>query len=288
MKVSIILPAKKISRSNEIGLKKIFDHIQNMAEYKFEILLVPNLPPEPSTAAYIKALFPDLIITSVAPWIGKGSAIKKGFSDSTGDYIFMVDCDVPYDLVFLDEALALLDKGYDFVTANRRLKDSRFVIPAELMGVAYRRHRLGLFYNKLLRSIFRIQSSDTQAGIKGMSREFADRAFQLQICRGFHFDIELFLVCNKQGFLWMELPVVLILNHEKSTVRILREGISLIYWLTRIFLSDLKGLYTAGKKSDRSERVKNGDPKIPSKLNLDFPDSKDSQQTRSHSTGRKN
>src|SRR5262249_47612295 len=81
------------------------------------------------------------------------------------------------------------------------------------------------------------------AGIKGMSRELALEGFSRQRCPGFFFDLEFFLVAGFFGYPWKELPVILHLNSEKSTVRVFRESILAIFWLLSIHLAKRRCVY---------------------------------------------
>jgi hypothetical protein len=155
----------------------------------------------------------------------------------------MTDADLPYELEFFTRATRELSSGIDFVTGNRRLGSSEFSLPVELLPVAYNRHRLGLAFNAVVRLLFGVRTTDTQAGIKAMSRRFAEAAFSDQVCPGFFFDLEFFLTAQGRGFQHRELPVVLRLESEKSTVRIVRESLQAAYWLSRIFALKLRAHY---------------------------------------------
>jgi SAM-dependent methyltransferase len=136
-----------------------------------------------------------------------------------------------------------LKLGYSLVTGNRRLGESEFEAPVSLIPLAYGRHRLGLLFNRAVRLLFGFETIDTQAGIKAMTRELAARAFLNQRCPGFFFDIELFLTARNLDFAAIELPVVLHLNSEKSTVRLIREACLAFFWLSRIALEERLGAY---------------------------------------------
>jgi SAM-dependent methyltransferase len=94
-----------------------------------------------------------------------------------------------------------------------------------------------------------LQTSDTQAGIKAMSRALADEAFARQRCPGFFFDLEFFLTAQRQGHATLGLPVTLRLNSEKTTVRVLRESVLALYWMLRITWLNLTAHY--GRKHSR-------------------------------------
>jgi hypothetical protein len=129
------------------------------------------------------------------------------------------------------------------VTGNRRVMESEFQIPVTLLPIAYKRHRLGLLFNTAVRLLLPIKTTDTQAGIKAMRREFAEKVFTRQTCPGFFFDLEMFLTAAGAQMSLVELPVVFVLVNEKSTVRILRESVLAGVWLVRIFLNYWAGYY---------------------------------------------
>ena len=158
-------------------------------------------------------------------------------------WIFLTDADLPYDLTFFDEAAIKLREGFDLVTGNRRLPSSHFCLPVNLLPLVYQRHRLGLAFNRLVRLLFPITTTDTQAGIKALSRRLAVKTFERQSCPGFLYDLEIFLTAHGQGYRQTHIPVTLYLNSEKSTVRILRECVLVANWLTRILWRNKMGAY---------------------------------------------
>ncbi|MGZ6334156.1 MAG: methyltransferase domain-containing protein, partial [Bdellovibrionota bacterium] len=165
-----------------------------------------------------------------------------------GRLIFFTDADLPYDLSFFDGAAKKLAQGFDLVTGNRRLPTSHFDVPVSLLPLAYKRHRLGLAFNWMARRLFPLQTTDTQAGIKAMSRRLALRAFSLQACPGFFFDLELFLTARGYGMRATELPVTLFLNSEKSSVRVLKESVLAGVWLARISWRSFRKAYGPGPR----------------------------------------
>jgi len=151
-------------------------------------------------------------------------------------------------LGFFDDALSNLERGFDLVTANRRLPDSRFDIPTSLLSLAYGRHRLGLLFNRFVRLLFPVGTTDTQAGIKAMSRRLAETAFAKMRCPGFFFDLEIFRACRGRGWAQTEVPITLRLNTEKSTVRVLRESVLALYWLGRVWFGYIGGHYGKARR----------------------------------------
>ncbi len=256
--VSLLIPAREATHALEETLTKAHSFLSQRFGESFEIILIPNPPPGPHTDASIRLseeLAQRLTRVRVVPHVapperpGKGAALRTGFFASRGKLIFFTDADLPYDLSFFDDAVVQIRRGFDLVTANRRMPDSRFDLPTALLPVAYSRHRLGLLFNRFVRIFFPLKTTDTQAGIKAMTRNLAQLSFSKQRCPGFFFDLEIFLTCRGHDLGHSEVPVTLTLNTEKSTVRVLRESVLAAFWLFRIWVGHLRGYYGKTQKT---------------------------------------
>lgn len=244
--VTLLIPAHSSAGSLERTVEEAHRFLSERFGDSFEIVIVPDEASSDRSVEIAHMLEDRLPHVGVAPHsgvAGKGAALRTGFQKAEGEWVFFTDADLPYDLDFFDRAAAELRAGADFVTGNRRLLISEFDVPVRLLRLAYRRHRLGLLFNTFARWLLPIGTTDTQAGIKAMSRRMAERGFALQSCPGFFFDLEFFLTARRSGYHHRELPVTLYLNSEKSTVRVLRESLLAAYWLMRITWQDRRGRY---------------------------------------------
>ena len=257
LEVSLIIPARNSSHTLEATVTEAHEYLRRRYGSSFEIILVPNPDPENpgdqsiDVAHALAERFQEVRVCPHFTPRGKGAAVRTGFLTSRGKWIFFTDADLPYDLDFFDQAALRLKSGFDLVTGNRRLPSSHFHIPVTLLPLAYGRHRLGLWFNRLVRWLLPITTTDTQAGIKALSRRMAVEAFSRQSCPGFLFDLEIFLTANGLGYFQTDLPVTLHLNSEKSTVRILRECLLVANWLSRIRFRNLKRAYGASFRKNR-------------------------------------
>ncbi|MFL5813187.1 MAG: glycosyltransferase family 2 protein [Bdellovibrionia bacterium] len=248
LEVTLLIPAKNSAHALESTVLEAREFFGKNFSDSYEIILIPNPGNDKNDlsteiANKLSARFSEVKVVLHEGAPGKGAALRTGIQRARGRMIFFTDADLPYDLEFFSRAHAKLQEGYHLVTGNRRMASSQFDIPVELLNVAYGRHRLGLGFNRVVRLFFPVETTDTQAGIKAMSRELAREAFSRLECPGFFFDLEIFLTARAKKMKQTDLPVLLFLNTEKSTVRIIRESFLAAYWLSRIFIRQLKGVY---------------------------------------------
>lgn len=246
--ISLLIPAHNCPEQlieNVPRLRSFFSaHFGN----RYEIILVPNpVLQDPSTLQAARKLarrYKEVHVCATAVLPGKGLALKEGFGMARGRWIFTTDADLPFDLDFFLQADRLLKLGFHLVTGNRRLPLSRFRIATRVLHMVYQRALMGLLFNSFVRLLFPIHTTDTQAGIRAMTRETAQEVFRRQVCPRYSYDIEMFLTVQGTGRRLAELPVILNLPVEKSTIRIFRAAFTALYWISRIFILHLKGHYS--------------------------------------------
>ncbi len=250
--VSFLIPCHYPGPDILKTLRVVHEHLSARYAGSFEILVIPNGETQESDASARHQLggstLPEVRVLWDCPSVGKGAALSHGVKAATGRWVFFTDADLPYDLSFFDHAARRLAQGYDWVTGNRRLKSSRFEVPVPLLPLVYGRHRLGLAYNRVVRWIFPVSVTDTQAGIKAMTSEFAKGGFAAMRTQGFFFDLELFLYSAARGCFHCELPLQLTLRSEKSTVKLAREAVLAVTNLARIRMAWARGQYGDGTK----------------------------------------
>jgi len=221
--LSIIIPAKA---SGEFILHKVevlLDYLQQHWGAKFEVVVCVNgeLTEVQKTHATLTAQFADdprvVLHQHLAP-AGKGAALQSAFLKTQYNLISFIDADLPFDLAFLKHAEEAVNSGSSLVVGNRRLAKSRVHLPTALLPSLFKRHMFGLLYNKAVRLLFGIQQSDTQCGIKLMTREFATTLFCHLTCHGFSYDVEMFLLAQGHGDKVTSIPVILIHDHGQSTL----------------------------------------------------------------------
>lgn len=217
----------------------------------FEVLVAPYgdraslLHPAWMEACQLAATHADLkLLPMESASFERGGALRDAFLASSGRAIACLNAEQPCEPGFYSRAIALLaGNEADLVRANRRLAESRFRIPVRFLPLVYGRHRMGLGFNRLVRGILPVTSTDTHSGAWVMRREAAFPVFALQRFSGFLFDLEIGLVATAHGLREKDLPVTLHLAQEKSPRRIGLEAWSILRGLPRLAWRYRAGCY---------------------------------------------
>jgi glycosyltransferase involved in cell wall biosynthesis len=245
--VSFLIPAHHCQDLLAKNIPQLVAFLSGQYGRHFEVILIPNpVPEDRDTLEMARSLakrYGKVKLCESALRAGKGLALKEGFRLAHGKWIFTTDADMPFRLDFFINAEKLLRLGFDFVIGNRRLPESRFRMSKGVLSKIYPRFLTGLLFNGIIRSFFPIHTTDTQAGIKAMTRETADQIFRHQVCPGFFYDVEMILTVQGLGYRAAELPVELHLKDEESTLQIFRAGLQASYWIPRILFHHWKGHY---------------------------------------------
>ena len=161
---------------------------------------------------------------------GKGHAIRHGFRRATEERLIFMDGDLAYSLDHIRPLLEALET-YDVVIGSRSM------VPQAQGGLPARRAFLGWGFNRLACFILGIDFPDTQAGLKGFSRQAAESLFSRQKLTGFAFDVELLYLCRKLGFRVGQIPAQVSSKHSYKTshIKLIRNALSCFFelWLIR-------------------------------------------------------
>lgn len=172
---------------------------------------------------------------------GKGFSVREGILISAGKNIFYTDADLPYGTSYIKSMNDLLNAGvYDLVLANRNLSNNGAMKKVPLIR-KLTHHIYAAFVGALL-----INFSDTQAGLKGMSRIMIEKIVPKLTIDRFAFDVELILLAQKNGFKVGEQPVVL-QQSGKSNLKIIFDAPQMIKDVFRIIRNNHRGLYDLKK-----------------------------------------
>lgn len=148
---------------------------------------------------------------------GKGHAVRTGLLAVRGEFRLFTDVDLAYGFDDVVRVANALRGGASVAIASREHPDSVIQIPPRHLGYAYRRRIQSRVFGKLARWLLPVTTHDTQAGLKGMTGEVADRVLPLMRCDGFGFDCELLTGCARLGVPVTEVPVLVRYEDAAST-----------------------------------------------------------------------
>ena len=159
---------------------------------------------------------------------GKGAAVRAGVLASRGRTVAFTDADLAYSPDQLHGLLREVEAGWDVVVGSRHLEASSTVVAAS------RLRRLGSDVVNWSTSMVLLGSyRDTQAGLKAFRSDVANAVFERTRVDGFAFDVEVFVIAERNGFSVRELPVR-VENSASSTVKVVRDATRLARDLFRI------------------------------------------------------
>lgn len=177
----------------------------------------------------LDAQLPDVRIIDHPQNQGKGHAVRTGLLAARGRVRLFTDVDLAYDF---DDVVRVADEVATGVSpvaiASRAHPDSVLMIPDRMLWYAFRRKCQSIAFRTAVRALLGLRHRDTQAGLKAMTAEVAERIAPQLTCNGFGFDCELLLACRRAGIPVAELPVQVLYEEGTTTstgtgFRMLRE-----------------------------------------------------------------
>lgn len=148
---------------------------------------------------------------------GKGCAVKRGMLAASGICRVYTDVDLPYDLSFISEALAIIEgRRFHFVAGDRTDPQSACEVAVSFPRLAATAVLRRLVHACLISGVF-----DSQCGFKAFSGELAETLFPMLTIDKFGFDVEIFYLLAKH-----EVPI------KRLPVRFIHQGLSSVNPLT--------------------------------------------------------
>ena len=200
----------------------VFIQFLNIHIPDFELILVDDGSLDP-TATKALALSYGCGFYQQPRNMGKGAALRQGFSMANGKVQIFTDSDFPFEpdviLVILEKILA---GSAEVVIGDRTNPISEYYIKVSLIRKMGSYLIAGIGKRLLKNNII-----DTQCGMKGFSRSAAQKLFPATITTGFGIDFELLLLASKLGFKIEKVPVHLRTNYP-SSINVVSDGLKII------------------------------------------------------------
>jgi dolichyl-phosphate beta-glucosyltransferase len=216
--VSLVFPTYNARAFVEKTWREVTEFLRRWAE-DWEVLFVCDGCTD-GTAEHLQELTgtsQQIRVISYAPNRGKGYAVRRGLMEARGRWRIFTDVDLAYRFEDIIRLAEVLQAGAEVAIASRLHRDSRLVMPPNVLGYAYRRHLQSLAFSLLVRCLLPVSQRDTQAGLKGVSARVANTILPQLRCDGFGFDCELLTACVRNKVPITEVPVLVRYEDAAST-----------------------------------------------------------------------
>lgn len=212
-KLSIIIPAFR----EEKNIYKTIDDIlkaHDVLDYDYEVIVVVDGSPDKTEEEAKRHHSSKVKVYSYKPNHGKGYAIKYGVSKANGDIITFTDAGGDFNPEQFDNCVKLLEIfDADFVLGSKRHPASRVNYPPVRKVYSW-------IYQKMIKVLFGLNVTDTQAGLKFMKREVAKAVVPRALVKQYAFDLEMLVIAKQLGYgRIFEAPVDMQFNTNGSGIK---------------------------------------------------------------------
>jgi len=238
--VSIVIPVAKEGEALYERILSFYKSLNTISKdygILFEVVLVTDVLHIPTLRALIKlgkeGIARSLLLTHR---IGKGGSIKNAVPYTHGEYIVLLDADIPISPKTIVNAVLLASRyKLDLLIANRVYRSH---------GVF--RKILSIAYNTLVNIFFRTGLCDHQAGFKILSRRAA-KIILVGRTRtdDLAYDTEVIVWAKRHGFKYRVINVVWIEQRQKSTIPSMRALLTMLADIVMLRLLTIARKYIA-------------------------------------------
>jgi putative flippase GtrA len=179
------------------------------------------------TAAVAEAAGADVVVVQPQNR-GKGAAVRAGVLAAHGRTVAFTDADLAYEPSQIRHFVEVIEQGWDLAVGSRKDDATTTLVRARRL-----REIGGRAVNWLTHAVVLGHHRDTQCGLKAFRSDTARQMFARARIDGFAFDVELFVIAERNGLALTEVPVT-VSNTTRSTVHVVRDATRLVRDLFRI------------------------------------------------------
>ncbi|MBA4387418.1 MAG: hypothetical protein C0404_05515, partial [Verrucomicrobia bacterium] len=202
--LSIVMPAHNLGRTIATNIREVHNLLSGVVP--FEIVVVDdgstdNTRPE---IERIVALIPTVRPVFMLHNMGKGAALKRGFSATRGSFVLLLDADLDIPPGQINRFFEIMERENTQVVIGSKMH------PGSSVGVyPWHRKLASSIYYMLVKILMGLPVRDTQTGMKLFKREVLDWTFPRMLVKRFAFDLELLAIAHDKGYKIAESPVEL-------------------------------------------------------------------------------
>lgn len=214
-KISILMPAYNEGDRIFNNLLKAWETFKKF-RFPFEILAIDDGSQDNTKDAIKRAcsFHSEIKLIENKTNIGKGFALKNGFSNASGNIIVFLDSDLEIDPTQVGNLLkAMRDNDSEIAIGSKRHRGSNIAYP-------FSRKILSTGYYIIIRLLFNLPVKDTQSGIKAFRRDVLDKIFPKVLCKKYAFDVEILANAVRLGYKITEVPIKIVFLRKNNMGRI--------------------------------------------------------------------
>jgi len=211
-KLSIIIPAYNEEKNIYNTIDQIL-RVHDVLDYDFEIIVVSDGSSDNTKKEAKKHRSKKVKVFEYKTNHGKGYALKHGVKKAMGDIITFVDAGGDFNPRQFNKCVQLLEIfDADFVIGSKRH-------PASKINYPRKRKFYSWLYHKMIRILFGLNVTDTQAGLKFLKGKVAKKVVPKALVKQYAFDLEMLVIAKEMGYHRIfEAPVELEFNVTNSGI----------------------------------------------------------------------
>jgi glycosyltransferase involved in cell wall biosynthesis len=233
-KISVVFPAYNEAAALEPAVAKVTQTLKEFTR-SYEIILAEDGSTDGTDkfAAMLADEFPFVKHIHGEKRLGRGSALKNAFKQSSGEVLVYMDLDLATDVKHLKALVEAVEcEGYDFATGSRLLPESN-VKRSGTRDIASKT------YNFMVRALLGSEVKDHQCGFKAFKREPLMQLLDKVGANHWFWDTEILVRAHRRGYKIKEIPVSWKGGCE-TKVRLLQDSLNMgwqilsLWWHLRI------------------------------------------------------
>lgn len=213
-KISIVIPAYNEEKNIKDTLINLLKDFQTTYDYEVIVVCDGCKDKTYEKAEQVAKKDTHVKVYSYIKNQGKGYALTYGVKKSTGDVVSFYDAGGDFDINHIDRFVKLMEVfDADIVIGSKRH-------PASKVNYPTNRRFYSKMYQLMIRTLFNLNISDTQAGIKIFKKDILVKILPCAVVKKYAFDLELLVISKKLGYKKIfEAPVVLNYNFNTTGIK---------------------------------------------------------------------
>jgi len=211
-RISIVVPTLNEEKAIGRVMDKIREHLQD-----YEVIVVDSSDDH----TFEEALRNGAVVIK-EPRLGYGHAIKKGLSMASGDVLLFIDGDDSYDPSDIPKVIGPILQGEADVSLGTRFH-------SKPEGMTTMRYIGNLMINSIFSTLFKNRVTDSQTGLKAMSRDAYEKLDLVE--NGMTFSTEVLLKALLRKLRVREVRVSYRTRVGSSKLSPMRDGARILFYI---------------------------------------------------------